>query len=226
MRSVILIILFLFLHFSCYCQLSAGDDSYLIGSSGTFNHSNGADNFYLEGNYFASKGEYQRALNAYSEAIKRDSTFVEAYQNRGYLKYVIQDFQGAISDFDKMYTLNPYSYASYELRGMARFKLRDFRGAVDDYTKVIDSSMINDVYLYNKRGEANYYLGEYNGAIRDANRVIRVLGAGKNVKAVAYRFRGLAEVGLSNRTVGCLDLVKAKKLGDHLASDIEDMFCK
>ena len=51
------------------------------------------------------KRKYSEAIEDYSKAIELDSNYVVAYQNRGYAKKRIGDFEGAKKDFDKAIVL-------------------------------------------------------------------------------------------------------------------------
>lgn len=62
-------------------------------------------------NYMAGidflKQRYQESLNDYSEVIKLDSTYPDAYINRGMMRHYLRDFKGAIQDYDVAIRQNP-----------------------------------------------------------------------------------------------------------------------
>ena len=57
-------------------------------------YDNGIDNVF--------KKNYTLAIAYFSDAIKRDSGFIQAYENRGVAKYYLHDHRGAIADFSRV----------------------------------------------------------------------------------------------------------------------------
>jgi len=55
-----------------------------------------------------------------------------AYSKRGNAKIELQDYNGAIEDFNKAIELNPEDSLTYCIRGSARSELRDYIGALKD----------------------------------------------------------------------------------------------
>jgi lipoprotein NlpI len=47
------------------------------------------------GTYKVLKKDYKSAIVEFNEAIRRDSMFLQAYENRGVAKYYLNDFAGA-----------------------------------------------------------------------------------------------------------------------------------
>ena len=51
---------------------------------------------------------------------------------------ILNDYKGAISDFDKAIELNPKDADAYICRGTAKAILNDYKGAILDYDKYIE----------------------------------------------------------------------------------------
>ena len=66
------------------------------------------------------------------------SQTVEDYFNRGNAKVKLQDYYGAIADFNKAIELNPNYSSSYLGRGLAKYYLKDYYGAIADFNKAIE----------------------------------------------------------------------------------------
>jgi tetratricopeptide (TPR) repeat protein len=168
---------------------------------------------------------YKGAIADFSDAIKHDPGFKQAYENRGVAKYYLQDFKGAISDYTKALEIDPEDYTTYGRRGWAEFSLNDYRAAIDDLDKAVKGS--KDMYRYcNFRGEAKFKLGDSEGAIADFSSVIRSWSAGKEQKGKAFYWRGMIELSLGQNESGCLDLHKAGKSGYAQAYEVIKTFCE
>jgi tetratricopeptide (TPR) repeat protein len=181
--------------------------------------------FYNNGCYKVSKRNYIGAVVDFSEAIKLDAGFIQAYENRGVAKYYLHDYTEAIADYNKALEINPDDYNTYGRRGWAKFRLQDCTGAIDDFTRALEGNK-NNISYYNVRGQAKYYLLDYQGAINDFNKVINSWYSDKDQKSKAYYWRALAKIDLGQKESGCQDLSKSGKLGYKIAYEImEMMFC-
>jgi len=169
--------------------------------------------------------DYRGAIADFSDAIRHDSLFIQAYENMGVAKYYIQDYQGAISDFNKALELNPEDYNTYGRRGWAKFNLQDCRGAIFDFTKAIEGSQDKAQY-YVVRGEAKYYLKDYAGAISDFNWVVNSFQGDRSQRSQAYFWRGLIKIDSGVKKEGCIDLIKSGKSGNTKALEIYEIYCK
>ena len=88
------------------------------------------------------------------------------YFKSGNVKYELDDYRGAIQDYNKAIELNPKDEIAYYNRGNAKSKLEDYHGAIQDYNKAIELNP-NDKDAYNFRGIAKFKLGDTNGACLD-----------------------------------------------------------
>lgn len=80
-----------------------------------------------------NKGNYEGAVQHFSDAIKADPNNVQAYNNRGvaYSKMGKNDL--AISDYSKAIKLNPNFAEAYNNRSMAYFRQKDQTRACADF---------------------------------------------------------------------------------------------
>jgi len=77
--------------------------------------------------------------------VERRNDMVEqmdatAYYNRGNSKREVDDYKGAIEDYDKAIELNPKFANAYNSRAIAKIFLGDYKGAFEDYNKVEELS--------------------------------------------------------------------------------------
>jgi len=209
MRILAFLISFLLMSCAVHCQTN--------NQKALESYNSGIDKFF--------KKNYLGATADFSETIKYDSAFIQAYENRGVAKYYLQDYRGALEDFNKALIINPNDYNTYGRRGWAKFYLQDSRGAIDDFTKAIEGGR-NDAQYYNIRGRIKYNLQDYEGAMDDFNRVIKFRAGDKEQRGIAYYWRGLVEIDLGQKENGCLDLRKSDKLGYAKAYDLIEIYCQ
>jgi tetratricopeptide (TPR) repeat protein len=180
--------------------------------------------FYYSGlGCYASKN-YFRAMVEFTKAIEIDSGFLQAWENRGVSKFRLNDFHGAISDYDKALDINPDDYNTFGRKAWAEFGLEDLEGAIEDFSKAIEGN-INDADFRIGRGEAKYKLRDFDGALSDFDRVVRFGYASKEQRGRAFFWRGFTKIDIGQRTDGCLDLERSKKLGYEKAFGIYDIYC-
>ena len=81
--------------------------SYHTATTSAPQNPSSAKDYFDEGNYEYDTGHCLEAVSAYSEAITRDPTYAEAYNNRGYTLMRLRDYKMALSDFDTALSINP-----------------------------------------------------------------------------------------------------------------------
>ena len=78
------------------------------------------------GNQWMSRGELKKAIDDFSEAIRRDPRVAIAYRSRGDAWSRIGEYDKAISDFDEFLRLKPDAADGYYARGSAWGAERQF----------------------------------------------------------------------------------------------------
>ena len=132
-----------------------------------------------------SKEDSSIAIKLYTEAINLNPDFVEAYNNRGALKYKEGDFSNAMSDYDKAISLKPDYAEAYNNRAVLKLNMGDQEGAMTDYNKAI-SLKPQYAEAYNNRGNLKCQKGDTLGAMADYDMAISL----KPDYAEAYNNRG------------------------------------
>jgi tetratricopeptide (TPR) repeat protein len=134
---------------------------------------NDAEAYYKRGNTYAEKGDYDKAIFDFTEAIRLKPNYAEAYDLRGRAYVFKGDYDIAISDFNEAIRLKPKYTSAYLGRGMAYQDKKDYDRAISDYTQAIRlDPKYTSAYFW--RGMAYFLKGDYDKAISDFNEAIRL----------------------------------------------------
>src|SRR6516164_6618167 len=95
-----------------------------------------AEAFNNRGIAYRLKGEYDRAVQDYNQAIKLNAKFAAAFNNRGVAYDRKGDYERAIADYDQAIKLKP-SAELYFNRGNAHLGKSQYDHAIDDYNQAI-----------------------------------------------------------------------------------------
>ncbi len=186
--------------------------------------------FYMQGETIAGIGAtnkhtrgYKKAINDFNKAINILPNYQDAYVMRGYVKFKLKDFKGAMSDLTKAISLNPQNSAlAYDFRGRVKFELNDYIGARDDFTHSIDLEN-NNGRVYMRRGNCYEQLESYAGAIENYTMCIKLTPN----DGEAYYKLSLMELNKfpSGPVNGCSHLSKAGELGYEMAYESIRKYC-
>lgn len=167
-----------------------------------------ADDYFSLGMEFHQRGDFQKALDAYDQAIKLNPRGdASVYNNRGNAKYALGDKMGAIADYSKSIELFPHLFTAYYGRGATKGTLGHYQEAIIDYDKSIE---INPQFAeaYNNRGNAKDALGDHKGAIVDYNKAVEL-----NPQYIeAYYNRGVTKQALGDHHGAIIDCDKSISL--------------
>ncbi|KRR06103.1 hypothetical protein CQ12_03015 [Bradyrhizobium jicamae] len=132
-----------------------------------------SENYTHRGIAYRDKGDTNRAVADYTEAIRQDSKYAQAYYNRGNAYSDKGDTDRAIADYTAAIRLDPtYADAHYN-RGNAYSNKGDTNRAIADYTEAIRLAPAYANAYYN-RGNAYSNKGDTDRAIADYTEAIRL----------------------------------------------------
>ena len=128
-----------------------------------------------------------KAIQYFSEAIKLNRDFAEAYYHRGeayHLKGLyhclqsntgstIEDFTVAIKDYTASIKLDTNFAEAYHSRGQVYSTQKDYARAIEDFNRAIQLDP-NNSEVHINRGEIYFTLKDYARAIEDFNRAIQL----------------------------------------------------
>src|SRR5215475_11361992 len=152
-----------------------------------------------QGHTDINNGDYDRAIAAFSDAMRLDPRSALAFANRGVAYERKGDMDRAIADFSEAIRLDPnYALASSN-RGIAYARKGDNDRAIADFNEAIRldpknvPAFANRGIAYGKKGDTDRAIADYNEAIRldpknalaFANRGIAFGKKGDNDRAIA-----------------------------------------
>lgn len=73
------------------------------------------------------------AVTEYSKCLQRDPSFAEAYYNRGYCYYLMEQYNRAQSDFSAVISLDPYNEKAFFMKASIMEFQGDLQGALANY---------------------------------------------------------------------------------------------
>jgi tetratricopeptide (TPR) repeat protein len=134
---------------------------------------------------YDNKGEHDRAIVDFDEAIRLNPQYALAYNNRGVAYNGKGSYDRALLDLDEAIRLNPKLTNAYAARGWAYTGKGSYDRAIADLDEAI---RLDPKYAkaYNRRGLAYSSKGEHDRAIVDFDEAIRL----DPKLALAYNGRG------------------------------------
>ena len=152
--------------------------------SGNFAGKYLAWSFTGRGNAYSTKGQYDRAIANYDQAIRLNPNYAIAFYNRGYAWRAKGEYDRSIADYDQVIRLDPNFSAAFNNRGTAYDDKKDFDRAIADYDQAIRLDP-NYARAINNRGNAYEAKGDYALAALDFDEVTRLQP--KNANAWNHR---------------------------------------
>ena len=189
-------------------------DVHLTPSGKSLDQKKIADAHYNCGNAYFMQGDFDRAIQDYSETIKLNPHFADAYNNRGKAYFMQGDFDRAIADFNKAIKLKPNYAIAYNNRGIACGNKGDFDYAIQNFNRAI-ALKPDFADAYKNRGIAYRIKGDFDHAIQDFDKAIKL----KSDFAEAYFNRGCTWLHLGEWEKAKADLTTA-----NMRVDIAAMF--
>ncbi len=96
---------------------------------------------YLLAMYYQATEDWEKSVQAYERIIGLDTSFLDAYYNKGYIQLVyLQDFANARDAFTKVLQMNSRNANAFLNRGVCHEELGDFLDAKYDFSKAVELS--------------------------------------------------------------------------------------
>lgn len=119
------------------------------------------------GDCLKQRGDMAGALEHYNRSLEIDSLNPTTLNNRGNLRLVTGDTEGALADYNTLLRTSPESrHLALLNRGIAYTRKQDYLNAIKDFTAAIETGNAEPQTWFH-RGVAYVYLGDYPSAIAD-----------------------------------------------------------
>src|SRR5260221_354658 len=122
--------------------------------------------FTNRGGAYVLKGQYDRAIQDYDQAIKLNPKFAKAFANRGGAYFSKGQYDRAIQDYDQAIKLDPSYATAFNSRGFTYLKMKKFDLAVADFDAALKRDPKQSGPLYG-RGLAKRMNGDAAGGNAD-----------------------------------------------------------
>ena len=88
-----------------------------------------------EGSKFVKKKQLIKAIEIFTDVIKNDPKWAEAWNKRATALYILGDYQGSQDDIDKVLELEVRHFGALAGQGLVNIKLKNYEKAIDSYKK-------------------------------------------------------------------------------------------
>ena len=128
--------------------------------------------FNNRGIHHKNKGEYDRAIQDYNQALKIDPQYALSFNNRGNAYNSKGQHDRAIQDYDQAIKINPQYASAFFNRGNTYNSKGQHDRAIQDYDQAIKinpqsaNAFLNRGVVYNSKGQFDRAIQDYDQAIK------------------------------------------------------------
>ncbi len=118
----------------------------------------------------SQKGKEIEAKEALNKAIAKYERHAQAYERRGFVNFLLENYKDSLYDFDKSIDIAPNNPDAYFGRARVKIVQEDFKGAIPDFDQAIKKSIpLQPIYWKSRRmkAECHMKLNDYEGAYND-----------------------------------------------------------
>jgi tetratricopeptide (TPR) repeat protein len=160
-----------------------------------------------KGAIYDKMGEYDKALQAYDNAIQLNPEYAEAWANKGVALYNISEYSEAIQAFNKSISIDPNKAWVWYASGSAYYKLGQYEMAINAYDEAINLNQKEnreDANIWADKGYALYNIDKYPEALQAFNKSISI----DPNKAWVWNAKGetYASLGYTNEALAAYDM--------------------
>ncbi len=130
-------------------------------------------------------GNYQKAIEDFSEAIRLNNEQEEAHFLRGKAYFETKNYNNALNDFSKSIILNAQKADNYYHRGLTHTKVGNQTKAIQDFSQAL-VFQADDIETLLARANAYRILKKYNESLTDCQTILTQFPRNAN----AYQARG------------------------------------
>lgn len=133
-----------------------------------------ANEYFNLAKYYYQKYDDEKAIAYYTQVLKLNPYFVEAYFSRGIACNNLGKYQEAIADFDRVIEINPSEFKAYNSRGISCLYLNDKQEAANNFNIAVNIIKNTAAEIYYNRGYIFYCIGKIKEAIDDFTESIKM----------------------------------------------------
>lgn len=173
-----------------------------------------------QGDQYFQQGEYQQAVNAYTQHIEYNPEDATSIYNRGRAYEELGNEEQALADYQAAFELDNKNENILMSLGRYYFREKNYQDAAFYFDKItqINPGAANAQYLkgraFHKAGETNRAIDAYNAAISADSEL-----------GEAYLYRGALKIYLKRKSSGCNDLKMAQTLDVAEAESALSRYC-
>lgn len=174
------------------------------------------------GDQYFKQGEYQKAVEAYTEYISLQPRNVKALYNRGRAYEELGKYKEALADFHSVMKEDPINTnALLSITNDFYSRLHDYENTIFHADKVLELEQ-NNALAYTLKGKSYQKLGKLKEAMTSYN---AALSANKEY-VDAYLSRGSLRVYLKQTGKACSDFRLAESLSPGVAATLVKKYCR
>ena len=116
------------------------------------------------------EGKETEAMEALSQAIEKYERHAQAYERRGYVNFLLKNYEDALYDYTKSIDISKNNPEAFYGRGNINMLLENFENAAEDFAAAIKMSIpLQPIYWKSRRLKAKCHLrmGDAKGAMLD-----------------------------------------------------------
>jgi Tfp pilus assembly protein PilF len=179
-----------------------------------------ADNYLRQGQEKLQNEEYKRAIIDFTISLEIEVS-IEAYLGRASAKRMLDDFAGAMEDYNSAIELDKKNPILYNNRGNLKDEAGKPAEAILDYDQALRLDSLYQNAYYN-RAIAKYNMQDFAGAKNDFEKVLQTQADDQD----ALLGLALTENKLNNKSKACAYFVRLSQLGFRDAEDYLQKYCQ
>lgn len=119
-----------------------------------------------------NSGDYKTAIIAYSNAVKLEPEFLQAWINLADSYLANLEYQNAFDSINKAVLLNNKNSEAFRIKGMIYLAQKRYIEAIEAFNSALENAEPNFSAIYHSRGHALASLGELDKAIIDTKKAL------------------------------------------------------